>query len=467
MWTEGDLEVASNEDEWKMLKCAIFEEGAGRQIAKAQLDPAAFRVHFHAIIYQGICELMEKDDLPRVMAAPLRDIVEDRCRGFEWQGTSFEDEWKALTFVQDLSLAGATVYLNRIKKRFARRLHRLRMIDLRDVLQEADDDGIVSEPVKAQTKLVVAQDAVFLDHERYIITPEDQRELASQFGYVNMDTVTTGFPIWDQLVAPAHGQSGLLMGANHIISGSTGHGKSTLARTLFKNLVCSGVPSAYLNWEMTKEEMVHDIASAFTGYSPYSYRAFMEGTSDPRQKDLEWKNIWSQWSDNYERMTNENRMAILNKPTRIWEEVKELLASLAACGYKVVFLDTINRLTPGGNQQARHELFAEICRDLDQITPQLGITLIATAQENREKRLRPGKRPVIWDIAESIVLSQVSNSITQIYRGDLLEGKDFVEGVVTKSRGVGANAVGDDYFPMRWSKDSGIYVPMEMSTSHV
>lgn len=460
-WTAGDLETASIEDEWHLLKCAIFEPGAARKISVDTLSQAAFQAQFHWIVYQAIVEQVKETDFKLVMPFPLRKVVEPQCAGFQWpEGTNFNAEWEALTFVADPSVAGVSVYLSRIKKRLQRRLHRLRMSGLRDRLVECDNDTIVSDSVATQMINVLEQNRGAFDFSAYKVSWEEQEEIAKKFGVEDMETVLTGFGEWDRMIAPAIGQLGALVGAAHTISGSTGQGKSTMGVTLMRNFVSNGTPTAYLNFELTKLELIARSACAFTGQNAYGMRNFnVDAPQEVRER--EWRRIWDDWSRQFRGYDESNQMVLINKPTRNWGEIKDLLAELSAVGIKAVIIDTINRIADRDKQDQRHAEMRDICRDLDQIAPDLNIALFLMAQENREKRLRTNKRPVIWDIAESGELGNVSNSVTQIYRSDIYEGTSYIECVVSKSRGTGTEGV--DSFPIAWQPGSGTYIQMERS----
>jgi replicative DNA helicase len=470
-WTEGDLEVASTDDEYNMLKCVAFEEGAARQLEKADLEQCAFMVRFHAIIYQAIVEQVREQDVDRVYPGPLRDVVEPRCQNLQFQeGTNFEREWEMMFAVRDLSLSGAGVYLNRIKKRFGRRVHRLRMMDLRDRAGQASEDELVSEDMRQQVRAVAEADLSIVDRTNYIITPDKQREVASQFGIKEMETFSTGFSEWDRRVAPGRGEMGMLIGGVHTISGHTGQGKSTLAHTILKHAVKEqGVPSALLNFELTRDEMIYRLASAFVGTNAYARSKFVgarvQGGMEESKAAQMWRQMWSEWSDTYEDMVNSGLLYVAQSPPRDWDDTKALISDCANNGTKVVFIDTINRLSDAQSRDRRHAEMADILKDLDGLADDLDVALVITAQENRNKQQRQNKRPVLYDIAESSELAKVSNSVTQIFRSDIHEDKSYVEGIVNKSRGVGRTA--DNCFPMQWNPDSGLYKPMVVSERDV
>lgn len=468
-WTKGDLEVASSDDEYNMLKCAAFEEGAARQLAKANLDPAAFIVRFNAIIYQAIVEQVEEQDVVLARPTPLRSVVEPQCQNLQFQeGTNFDKEWELLFTVRDITIAGVGVYINRIRKRFNRRVHRLRMMDLRDNLKDASGDELVSEGIRNQVSFIADSELSVMDHSNYVITPEKQREVASQFGIRELETISTGFPAWDELIAPGRGENGMLIGAVHTISGHTGQGKSTLALTVLRNAVGRQmIPGAYLNYELTRDEMIYRLASAFVGQNAYNKNAFLQSLGDmpAEQAAQRWRELWMSWSDEYERMVENNMLRVIHSPPRNWDDTKGLMTDLAHTGSRVIFIDTINRLSDSQSRDQRHAEMANILKDLDGLADDLEVALVITAQENRSKQNRQDKVPVLYDIAESSELGRVSNSVTQIYRADIHEDKGFVQGVVNKSRGVGRGA--ENRFPMQWNKKSGVYDPMMRSAQDV
>jgi len=94
-------------------------------------------------------------------------------------------------------------------------------------------------------------------------------------------------------------------------------------------------------------------------------------------------------------------------------------------GAKFVFVDYIQRLSPGHKVFTREQEIGDISHALKDMAMDLGVVVIAAAQLNRDSERRENREPYLADLRDSGRLEQDANQVIMLWRDPLEEEEPF------------------------------------------
>lgn len=219
----------------------------------------------------------------------------------------------------------------------------------------------------------------------------------------NLKATATGFWELDHLTA-----GGFHPGELIVISGRTGHGKSTLALDLIRSAaIQQNKPALLFSMQDSTENVITRIMCA---EADVSYSAVQRGTAT---------------DDQFVRLM-ERVTAIENAPIFINDTDTTLPAILeesrqAGKGHDLglIVVDDLNLMTAGRTVESRYQEVAEFTRSLKRLAKELNVPVVAVSQFRRGIEDRGDDAyPVLWDMRDSGTLEQDADIVILVNRVD-------------------------------------------------
>lgn len=213
----------------------------------------------------------------------------------------------------------------------------------------------------------------------------------------------TGFRDLDELIGPM--RPGMLI----VIAGRPGQGKTVLAADIARHVALTQARTTlYATFEMSVEEMA---LRNLCAESTVRYERLRDGTLD--DTDIAKLELAAE--------------RIETAPFETWDaagvglmdfraECRRHLQSSRPLGLAV--LDYIGLADVNPRLSSRQEQVAELSRGLKITAKELGITVVAVAQLNRNNEGRNDKRPQLSDLRESGQIEQDADIVIMVHRDD-------------------------------------------------
>lgn len=218
-------------------------------------------------------------------------------------------------------------------------------------------------------------------------------------------SMPTGFPSLDQAL-----QGGFRPGQMVVLAGRPAMGKTTLATDFARYAsLHRDIPGLMVSLEMGVEEMATRITAAEEGI-PLGNLLKGEISSEERQRVLDARD-----------RLQESPLFIVDGLDGTWDSIRATIMS--ACrreDIKYVIIDFLQLVTKEMRSRgaSRENEVAAISRAIKLLAKQMGITIIAVAQLNRDVDKRNGNVPQMSDLRESGAIEQDADIIGLVHRPD-------------------------------------------------
>ena len=209
------------------------------------------------------------------------------------------------------------------------------------------------------------------------------------------NVVNFGFPKLDNLAG------GMTKGEVSIIAGRPGHGKTTFALNLLRNLLHDGQKVLVINREMTNKEMFKKLLVLESGNLSYKDIRLAKLTLD-EHAELE---------------TTKEKLMKYNDKLIMYDDITDLDATITAVRKvkpDVVIDDYIQLAKVPGMKDRRFEI-ESLMQEYKWTAKILQIPIILLSQLNREIEKREDPIPKTSDLAESGSIEQVAENILFVY----------------------------------------------------
>lgn len=361
---------------------------------KAQpLEASQFFDHRHSLIYFAITAMVNRKE-------PV-DVV-----------TVWED-LKASGQDED---AGGLLYLSKLEQSVpsANNVHRYAQV-VRDkagmrALREAADQAneVATEPGGDVANKLDVITSIFgaLQRQQLTKAPKSMAEVALQrtehYEALQSGTVVAGwpthFPRLDLLL-----NGGFRPGSLVILAARPSVGKSSFAQWLAHLLTKQGLKTLFLSLEMSCEELA-DRMVASAGRVDYS--ALQTGRMVPEH--------WSRTAEVLDSpelkdffVDDQGGLTLMDIRTKAKQ----------VPGLKVLILDYLQLCSGSGGKDAnRNSEIEQISRGLKTLAKELGITIIALSQLNRQVEQRANKRPMLSDLRDSGAIEQDADVVMFLWQ---------------------------------------------------
>jgi replicative DNA helicase len=248
------------------------------------------------------------------------------------------------------------------------------------------------------------------------------------------DTVATGFPSLDRVLAGGLRRKDLV-----VLGGDVGSGKSALGLGIAMRAAAAGVPTLYFSGEMGPERLM-ERALAIEG------RASVD---ELRQGQLD---------DATRSAVGAAALKLRNQPLVVRpllgadaDEVRSALNMVPR--RQLLVIDSLQLTAPPRPASRLEERVALSVRALKALALEQDLVVLATAQLPGHRSSRPDPRPTLEDLGGFGAVKQNADLILMIYREEMYRPGQGVEGatelIVAKNRN-GPTGFVDLYFYPRW-----------------
>ncbi len=220
-------------------------------------------------------------------------------------------------------------------------------------------------------------------------------------GYFNGSP--SGFPALDSVTG------GFKPGELTVIGARPGTGKTFLMLQFCLNMAGMNVPSAWISFDLTADQVLLKMLSNVSEISTLRLR-----NGELRQEDQQKVRKMAE-------KLGKLPIFIDDSPAQNVFSIRQKCGQLVKeHGVRVVFIDYLQMIKTQGRQRTRDEEVALITRELKRTARELNISIIAASQLSRAVEQRGGnKRPQLSDLRESGAIEQDADMVLFIYRPEM------------------------------------------------
>ena len=259
-------------------------------------------------------------------------------------------------------------YLSTLKKK---RTARVSIAEAQKIIETASnpetEDGLSDSVQKALVAVAAEAESgakIVSIKEAATARVEEYEEMAKNKG--KLMGLTYGFPPMDEHTG------GMRPGQLIVIGAPTKGGKTALALNIARRTADAGNPVAIFSLEMSSGEIVDRLVAEISGVD------VSDLSRDPKKAGL--MNGITFGIDQIKRLPIFIRDESSINPLQIMAATRRMVA---AHGVKLVIFDYIQLCTPTSNKENRERQVAEVSRCLKLIAKELGITVLALTQLNK------------------------------------------------------------------------------------
>lgn len=266
---------------------------------------------------------------------------------------------------------------------------------------------------------------------KHVFAELERREEARQQGKSILKGDPTGFKRLDEATG------GYVPGELWLIGGRSGMGKSAMMSSLQINLIRQKIPSITFNVEVSNEAWAWRMVSMMG----------LIDNDDMKEMTLDNKD-WSRIIDVCGELADPNiPVWVEDDCSQLHDIMRMIRLRHKLSGIRVVFVDFLQIVrSPSASGKSTHERLTELAYEFKMLAKELGITIVALSQLNRESTRRQNKRGRAEDLSGSDGLMFASDVIGVVHRpakyeeddnGRLLDTppiEDDAEFIVSKAR---------------------------------
>ncbi len=402
---------------------AILLDGDALIRVADRIDPSAFDLPRHRIVYEAIRDLGEKNQ--GITLITLRAALEERGQLEQVGGAAF------LSQLADAVPTAAHVehHAEIVKQKSTARAL------IRTCEQIAARGYDVQENIASLLEDAEREVLSIAVHGAHAGFTSMREEMQSTFEYIErvqsgqIVGVRTGFEDFDAMTGGMNG------GDLAILAARPSMGKTALALNIARNhAVEYNGCVAFFSLEMTKRELVLRL---LLGEAQVDNSRFRNGVLS----DKDWRKL-TQAASVLEgaRILFDDSMAvtvgdIAAKARRLDREQK----------LSLLVIDYIQLVSGRGDGERREQQVADISRSLKLLAKDLDIPVIALSQLNRGPENRPDKRPQLADLRESGAIEQDADIVMFVYRDEVYDHESpdagKAEVIISKQRNGPTGAV--------------------------
>lgn len=223
----------------------------------------------------------------------------------------------------------------------------------------------------------------------------------------------TGLDIFDK-------RNGFHTGDLVIIAGETSNGKSSLATTIARNMAENNIPIAYYSLEMSAKQLAARIISK-DAQTPSSRLLYSRLNSE-------------EYNRLYDAALDERNMPIFfdEKSKMSFKRICNSVRGLARRkGVKVAFIDYLQILVNGKENESREQMLGDIARDLKRLAVEANVCIVALSQLSRDPNNKGGE-PALSRMRGSGQIEEACDMAVLIWRPELYGKERYADNTSTK-----------------------------------
>lgn len=214
---------------------------------------------------------------------------------------------------------------------------------------------------------------------------------------------------------------GFAAGTLTIIAGRPAMGKTAVACQVIMNIALIGRKKvAFLNLEMTKEQIIKRLLSNYTGFTNSDILSFETDIFDDEKL--------KRFKEASKHFPTEN-ITVIDASARIDELsiMKSVIKNLVKNGCECVVIDYLQLIESRANRKNENRVqeISEVSRTLKKLSVSLKIPIIALAQLSREVEKRDNKLPKMSDLRDSGSIEQDADNIIMLHRDYYYDKSDW------------------------------------------
>lgn len=402
----------------RMVLGIILSRPDAMTIASRYLNPEAFYIDVHRLIYQAALEIYKNGRV--VDYVTLITWFEDNKKTEEIADLSlianFVDKTITLGFLED--------YISLVYDKYLRR-------SLIELGSQIIDAGFLTEVslekifLKIEEKLSNLNKSYFNKNFSktsdilYQILEDIKEQLKSPSptgllsSFYDLDSILHGFQKSDLI----------------IIAGRPSMGKTAFALNIVKNIVESfDISVAFFSLELSRQQLIYRLLSTETLINQARLKA-------GKISKKEWLKI-------NQEIVNLSKLPIFVDDTPnltiadLQSKIKQLKQNQAE-NLGLIVIDYL-QLIECYKQDSRVQELSKITRDLKKLARNFDVPIIVLSQLSRNVEMRPNKRPILSDLRDSGSIEQDADVVMMLYRDGYYnndsEEKDIMEIIVGKQR---------------------------------
>jgi replicative DNA helicase len=201
-----------------------------------------------------------------------------------------------------------------------------------------------------------------------------------------------------------------------ILAARPGMGKSSLALNIAENVAARGEVVLFASLEMPRQQLMDRIVSRRTGIPVASLRSGPLNREDFEKINRALEGI------------HDLSLSFYDKGgATVFDIIREARRAKRKNDLRLIVIDYMQLIgSERGNRRNRNDEIEEISRALKSVAKELGVTVLALSQLNRqcEQRPDPHKRPILADLRDSGAIEQDADCVIFIYRPEIYGEKD-------------------------------------------
>lgn len=275
--------------------------------------------------------------------------------------------------------------------------------DVFDIMMATEQEIGALYPTDIQGGLVDVGTIVMSEINNAFMNRTEKEGLYLKTGFADIDAKINGF----------------MPGEFVIVGARPGMGKTGFGVSLSLNLVRKGIPHAFFEVEMTKEQLTRRYISQLTGV-PVTTLSF--GEMSPKQREAV--------EGSFNKVIRLNSLLSIDDsseatPIYIRNRTKQLIAER---GIKLIIVDYLQKLPSGNKFSSREQEVSYLSGQLAKLAKDCNIVVVAFVQLNRTVEGRQDKRPSLADIRDSGSVEQDAHKVGFIYRPEYYNIQQFETG---------------------------------------
>jgi replicative DNA helicase len=249
-------------------------------------------------------------------------------------------------------------------------------------------------------------------------------ERAGQTGQM-ITGIPTGIDRYDRMTLGLHAKHLTVIGAR------PGNGKTALGATIAANVASTGIGVLFFSLEMSREEILHRLLSAYSGIDGLVLKAGRY--AERKFTSQEWASITEASRSLAELplwIEDKTGVTVQDIRSRCFGAIDQTKRSKTALGLVTVdYLQKVKVLSV--TKKGRYELVGEVAAGLKQLARETSMPVIALTQLRRPEKGKENSLPTMNELRESGDIEQEADNITLIHAPE----EDRRELLIAKCRG--------------------------------
>lgn len=408
-------------DAEKGILCAILIDHEAMESVKGEnLVPTDFHHPHHAIIYQGMLDLYEKQEPIDTVTLANHLFIKGKLETVGAHTLSMIEEFlptsaAVLSYVRLVKGKSALRRLISAAKTITEKAY-AQAQEVNEVIDEAEQAILSIRDSTAKKGIISLSDLSSLSIKKYedlIYNKNSLTGVAS--GFIDLDKITSGFHPGELIV----------------IAGRPSMGKTAFTLNLASYVsIEEKIPTAFFSLEMSAEQLFNRLIGAYAEINLSSLRSGFINT-------LDFQRITQAASH-----LSESPMYIDETATLSIGDLRNKARRLVhQYGVKMIIIDYLQLMSAPIHFESKAVEVAEISKGLKSIARELSVPVIALSQLNRGVESRTDKRPMMSDLRESGAIEQDADLIAFLYREEYYlrdktpqDKKNVAEVIISKNR---------------------------------